>query len=90
MATFICDTYNPESNSAQRPVDREETINDVPLWERYTLTIREAARYFHIGEKKLRQLVQENATADYILMVGNRAMIKRKKFENWIDRADCL
>ena len=26
---------------------------DVPIWEKYTLTIEEAAKYFRIGEKKL-------------------------------------
>lgn len=25
---------------------------EIPIWEKYTLTIREAAEYFHIGEKK--------------------------------------
>ena len=24
---------------------------NVPIWEKYALTIREAAEYFHIGEK---------------------------------------
>jgi excisionase family DNA binding protein len=35
--------------------------------EKYTLTIAEASEYFNIGEKKLRQLVQENSTSDFIL-----------------------
>ena len=25
---------------------------DVPIWEKYTLSIEEASRYFRIGEKK--------------------------------------
>ena len=54
---------------------------EIPIWEKYTLTIREAAEYFHIGEKKMRQIVDENYNANFILMVGNRAMIKRKLFE---------
>ena len=33
---------------------------DVPIWEKYTLTIEEAAKYFRIGEKKLRQLADEH------------------------------
>ena len=33
---------------------------DVPIWERYTLTIEEASKYFRIGEKKLRKLAEEN------------------------------
>ena len=28
---------------------------DVPIWEKYTLTIDEAAKYFRIGENKLRK-----------------------------------
>ena len=31
-------------------------MQEIPFWERYMLTIREAAEYFHIGEKKLRQI----------------------------------
>ena len=62
----------------------------VPLWKKYTLTVREAAQYFHIGEKKIRQLVEEDRTQSFVLMVGNRAMIKRKQFEAFIDRAESL
>ena len=37
---------------------------DVPIWEKYTLTIVEAAKYFHIGENKLRKLAEENPAAN--------------------------
>ena len=47
----------------------------VPLWEKYTLTIAEASEYFNIGEKKLRQLVQENSTSDFILNNGVKILI---------------
>ena len=33
---------------------------DIPVWEKYTLTIEEASRYFTIGQNKLRRLVEEN------------------------------
>ena len=36
---------------------------DVPIWEKYTLTIEEASKYFRIGEKKLRKLAEENLDA---------------------------
>ena len=36
---------------------------DVPIWEKYTLTIEEASKYFRIGEKKLRKLAEENIDA---------------------------
>ena len=62
----------------------------IPFWERYTLTNEEAAMYFRIGEKKLRQLTLDNPTADYILMNGNRVQIKRKLFEQYIDSATAV
>ena len=68
----------------------EEVIPSVPLWEKYTLTIREAAEYFHIGEKRLRSIVENNSTADFILRNGNRIMIKRKLFERYIDDAQII
>lgn len=58
---------------------------EVPVWEKYTLSIEEAAAYFRIGENKLRRLISENPNADYILWNGARAQIKRKKFEEVID-----
>ncbi len=55
---------------------------DVPIWEKYTLTIEEASRYFRIGENKLRRLAEENQNADWLLMNGNRIQIKRKNLKN--------
>jgi hypothetical protein len=62
------------------------SIVTIPVWERYTLSIEEAAAYFRIGENKLRKIVSENKDADYLLWNGNRPQIKRKKFEQLIDR----
>ena len=59
----------------------------VPIWEQYLLTISEAAQYFRIGETKLRQLVADNPSADYLLTNGNRVLIKRRLFEEFIDSA---
>ena len=63
----------------------KRTVSNIPLWEKYTLTIEEAARYFRIGENKLRRIAEENLDAKWILMNGNRIQIKRKLFEEVID-----
>ena len=48
---------------------------DVPIWEKYTLTIEEAAKYFRIGENKLRKLAEENPTANWVIQSnGDRAL----------------
>ena len=65
-------------------------MREIPFWERYMLTIREAAEYFHIGEKKMRHIVEEYEGADFIIMNGNRAMIKRKNFEKFLDTATAV
>ena len=66
------------------------TTNEVPIWEKYTLTIEEAAAYFRIGEHKLRNLINENPRAEYLLWNGNRAQIKRKLFEKFVDELDTI
>ena len=63
---------------------------DVPIWEKYTLTIEEAAKYFRIDENKLRRLAEENLNAGWVLQNGNRLQIKRKKFEKLIDELDAI
>lgn len=63
---------------------------DIPYWEKYMLTLREAAEYFHIGEKKMRQIVEENADARFLLENGNRVMIKRKLFEEYLNNASVI
>ncbi len=58
--------------------------------EKYNLTIKEAGQYFNIGEKNLRKLETNKPTADYILMVGNKILIKRKIFELFIDETGSI
>ena len=58
--------------------------NDIPVWEKYTLTIEEASKYFRIGENKLRRL------AGWLIMNGNRIQIKRRQFEQVIDKLDAI
>lgn len=65
-------------------------VKEIPIWEKYTLTIEEAARYFRIGEGKLRRLAEEKPAPDWLIMNGNRVQIKRKKFESFIDSTDVI
>ena len=64
--------------------------NEIPYREKYMLTLREAAEYFHIGEKKMRQIVDDNLDANFLLESGNRIMIKRRLFEEYLDNATVI
>lgn len=66
------------------------TMNEIPIWQKYTLTIDEAALYFRIGQKRLRQIAAENPNADFLLTNGNRVQIKRKLFERFIDSSTVI
>lgn len=65
-------------------------ITEIPLWQKYTLTVEEASLYFRIGQAKLRRLINENEDADFILWNGNRPQIKRKQFEEFIDKLNVI
>jgi excisionase family DNA binding protein len=65
-------------------------MEKIPFWEKYTLSIEEAAAYFRVGENKLRNLVAENKAAKFILWNGNRPQIKRRLFEQYIDALEAL
>lgn len=65
-------------------------LKEIPFWNRYTMSLEEAAKYFRIGENKLREVVAQNPTADFILMNGNRVQIKRRLFEQFIDETTAL
>jgi hypothetical protein len=58
---------------------------EIPWWEKYTLTVAESAIYFGIGEKALRKLIKENENADFLIHIGVKVVIKRKKFEQYLD-----
>lgn len=62
----------------------------IPIWQRYALTVTEAAEYYHIGETKLRRIAEEHPDADFIIMNGNRVLFKRIKFERFLDQATAL
>ena len=63
-----------------------------PIWEKYMLTVDEAIQYFGIGEKKIRMLISENADSDYCftVQVGNKSLINRRKFEEFLNQTTSL
>lgn len=53
-------------------------------YEKYNLTIKEAAQYYNIGENKLRELIKEPG-CDFVIYVGKKALIKKASFEAYLD-----
>lgn len=59
--------------------------DNVPIWEKVTLSFEEANAYSGIGINKLRKLA-ESPNCDFALHIGNRTLIKRKKFEAYLSQ----
>ena len=55
-------------------------MNNVPMNEKYTLSIKEAAAYFGIGIKKMRRLAEEH-TSSFAVLSGNRLRLCKEHSE---------
>lgn len=62
----------------------------IPLCEKFALTISEAVQYFGIGEKKLRNLVNSHPDGGFWLYNGNKVLIKRGRFEKFLEETTSL
>ena len=63
---------------------------EIPVWEKYSLSIQEAAAYYRVGENKLRRILVENQDANFVFYNGNRVQIKRKLFEDYMDKLEAI
>ena len=62
----------------------------VLIRDKFCLTVEEASLYFNIGEKKLRKLVADNLDSGFIIQNGVKILIKRKRFEEFLNDVTAL
>lgn len=74
----------------ESPVKNDAVEHKIPIWEKFTLTVGEASQYFNIGEKKLRRLVEDYSDGEFAIQNGNRVLIKRKRFENFLNETGAI
>lgn len=60
-------------------------MKTIPIWEKANLTLEEAAAYSGIGINKLRDLTNDER-CEFVLWVGNKRLIKRRKFDQYIEQ----
>ena len=67
-------------------IERSEDMNkNVPIWEKVTLTVEEAAEYSNIGINKISDMLNE-PSCTFVLFVGKKRLVKRKEFERYIEK----
>ena len=79
-----------KKNQISSRIKTDNSSEIIPLWKRYALTINEASLYFRIGENSLRRLVDEKRDANFVIKVGNRSLIKRELFEDYLSQRNEL
>ena len=61
-------------------------MKEIPIWEKSNLTLEEAAAYSGIGINKIRE-ISNAKNCDFVLWVGNKRLIKRQRFDQFINRS---
>ena len=56
----------------------------VPPWEKFALTLEEAAAYYGIGVNKIREITNDEE-CKFVLWIGNKRLIKRKLFSEFLE-----
>ncbi len=60
-------------------------MKEVLIWEKSNLNLEEAATYSGIGVNKLHELINEK-NCRFVLWVGNKRLIKRRLFDQYIEQ----
>lgn len=58
-------------------------VERIPIYQKMTLTIREAAEYSNIGINKIDAMLKQ-PRCPFVLYIGTRKLVKRKEFEKYI------
>lgn len=61
----------------------------VPIYQKQNLTLEEAAEYSNIGINRLTMLIKV-PTCNFVLYVGNKRLIKRKLFDEFIENINMI
>lgn len=52
--------------------------------------VTEAAQFYHIGEKRLRQIVDIHPNGEFYLLVGNKVLFKKEQFEQFLAESTAI
>lgn len=86
---------NEKEESGKRPDKNVKTggkcymrdnEKNVPIHQKVTLTIEEAAAYSNIGQNKLSHLLK-SPRCPFVLFVGTKKLVKRREFERFISES---
>ena len=78
------DQQENNKGSDNKQVKKQKPKLQVPIHRKQNLTLQEAAVYSNIGVNRLTALMQKD-DCNFVLCVGNKRLIKRKLFDEYIE-----
>ena len=62
---------------------KSNSVNEIPIWEKANLTIKEAAEYSNIGINRIEKLLKM-PNCRFVLYVGRKKLVKRREFDKFL------
>lgn len=62
---------------------------EIPVWEKTLLTLNEASAYTGLGINRLRTIANSHQN-ELVVWVGSKRMFKRKKLDEYLEKAISL
>lgn len=63
--------------------------NEVPIWFKLNITVEEAISYSGIGRDKIYELTNQE-DCPFVLWIGTKRLIKRRKFDEYIESVNSI
>ena len=84
--TLQKDEYAKLLKIIEGSIHKSKAMNPVPIYHKITLTIKEAADLTNIGINRIDAMMRK-PNCPFVLFVGNKKLVKRKEFEEFISKS---
>lgn len=84
VSNFTADLNSEPISFPNTDTSIKKSVLFVPLNEKWLLTIPEAAAYFGVGQNRISGLALQDG-CKFVVFVGAKKLIKRKKFEEFLN-----
>ena len=84
--TLQKDEYAKLLNIIEEGIHKSKAMNPVPIYHKIILTIKEAADLTNIGINRIDAMMRK-PNCPFVLFVGNKKLVKRKEFEEFISKS---
>ena len=88
---FNCtvDCINKKVRKIKDKIEGVVAMKSCPIYEKVLLTPKEASEYSNIGLNKIYDIIS-STRCDFVVKIGNKRLIKRVRFEEYLDKSDEL